>query len=227
MSHYSLSPTCQIKRLADLYETFLGYKTDGYFVEVGAFDGDYVSNTSGLADIGWGGLYIEPVTEYFQKCTQRHQNNAGVKVLHCAIGTEEKDIHINIGGPLSTISDTMVDKFNSLPWAQGYHQGRTETVRQYPLETVLRAQGVPRHFDVMSIDVEGYEWQVVENFPIQQWAPRMVIVELHDTNPEYREEWPSNNLVSDYFRDNRYEVVYKDFSNTVYRYHSVRQQTLP
>lgn len=135
-----------------------------------------------MADIGWQGLYIEPVADYARRCFLRHQKNAGVKVLHCAIGAEEKEIEIHVGGP--------------------------------------------RNFDVMSIDVEGYEWQVVQNFPIQQWAPSLVIVELHDTNPEYQEEWPSNNLVASYFRDNRYEVIYKDFSNTVYRYHTVRQRAL-
>lgn len=179
-----------------------------------------------MADIGWQGLYIEPVADYARRCFLRHQKNAGVKVLHCAIGAEEKEIEIHVGGPLSTISDAMVDKCNGLSWAQGYHQGHVEKVRQYPLERVLRKHGVPRNFDVMSIDVEGYEWQVVQNFPIQQWAPSLVIVELHDTNPEYQEEWPSNNLVASYFRDNHYEVIYKDFSNTVYRYHTVRQRAL-
>jgi hypothetical protein len=135
-----------------------------------------------LADIGWQGLYIEPVADYARRCFLRHQKNAGVKLLHCAIGAVEKEIEIHVGGP--------------------------------------------RNFDVMSIDVEGYEWQVVQNFPIQQWEPSLVIVELHDTNPEYQEEWPSNNLVASYFRDNRYEVLYKDFSNTVYRYHTVRQRAL-
>ena len=135
-----------------------------------------------MADIGWQGLYIEPVADYARRCFLRHQKNAGVKLLHCAIGAVEKEIEIHVGGP--------------------------------------------RNFDVMSIDVEGYEWQVVQNFPIQQWAPSLVIVELHDTNPEYQEEWPSNNLVASYFRDNHYEVIYKDFSNTVYRYHTVRQRAL-
>lgn len=135
-----------------------------------------------MADIGWQGLYIEPVADYARRCFLRHQKNAGVKLLHCAIGAVEKEIEIHVGGP--------------------------------------------RNFDVMSIDVEGYEWQVVQNFPIQQWEPSLVIVELHDTNPEYQEEWPSNNLVASYFRDNRYEVLYKDFSNTVYRYHTVRQRAL-
>jgi FkbM family methyltransferase len=224
MSQYKLSATCQINRLADLYEVFLGHKTDGCFVEVGAFDGEYVSNTSGLADIGWRGLYIEPVTQFAQKCAARHANNRAVEVLHCAAGEDEREIQINIGGPLSTISPTMVEKFNSLTWAQGFHQGEMEKVKQYPLDTILRSRNIPKSFDVLSVDVEGYEWNVLGTFPIQQWKPQIVIIELHDINPEYKEEWPSNNLVSEYMRSNRYDIIYKDFSNTVYKYHDLTQK---
>jgi FkbM family methyltransferase len=226
MSQYKLSATCQISRLADLYEVFLGFKTNGSFVEVGAFDGDYVSNTSGLADIGWRGIYIEPVTQFAQKCAARHAHNAGIEVLHCAAGEDEREIQINIGGPLSTINPTMVEKFNNLPWAQGYHQGIVESIKQYPLDIILRSRNFQKSFDVLSIDVEGYEWNVLSTFPIQQWKPKIVIIELHDTNPEYKEEWASNNLVSEYMRCNRYDIIYKDFSNTVYKFHDVSQSTL-
>lgn len=49
---YPLDATCQIphfKNLSDIYVYIFGYKTDGLFVEVGAYDGESFSNTSGLA----------------------------------------------------------------------------------------------------------------------------------------------------------------------------------
>jgi hypothetical protein len=55
---YTLSATCQIQNLSWIYEMFFAHKKDGTFVEVGAFDGDYASNTSCLADMGWRGHYI-------------------------------------------------------------------------------------------------------------------------------------------------------------------------
>ena len=45
---YNLSPTCQVPRLEVIYERYFGRRIDGCFVEVGAYDGDYASNTSGL-----------------------------------------------------------------------------------------------------------------------------------------------------------------------------------
>src|SRR5690348_3305870 len=85
-SYYRIAADCQIPDLASLFEKYLGRKRDGCFVEVGAYDGQYVSNTCGLADLGWRGFYIEPVPEYFELCKKRHAGNAGIVVSNLAVG---------------------------------------------------------------------------------------------------------------------------------------------
>ncbi|MCX8505445.1 MAG: hypothetical protein ORN98_02375, partial [Alphaproteobacteria bacterium] len=59
--YYPMANDCQIKDLAKHYENLFGKKDKGVFVEIGAFDGQEVSNTAGLADLGWRGVYVEPV----------------------------------------------------------------------------------------------------------------------------------------------------------------------
>ena len=51
--YYAQQPSCQIPYLHHLYSRFLGDRADGVFVEVGAYDGVFVSNTWGLAERGW------------------------------------------------------------------------------------------------------------------------------------------------------------------------------
>ena len=97
---YKLSPTCQIRKLDIIYEQYFGRRTDGYFVEVGAYDGEYSSNTSGLADVGWFGYYIEPVPEYFQLCKARHARNKNITVSQYAVDSESGKVEISKGGPL-------------------------------------------------------------------------------------------------------------------------------
>ena len=215
---YILSPTCQIQKLDKIFERFLGFKKDGVFVEFGAYDGEYVSNTSGLADMGWTGLYIEPVQEYFEQCRERHKKNKKVQVVNLAVGDEPKEVEISIGGPLSTISKETLDRFNELDWAKGYHKGQTQMILQQPLGVILSDNGIPKQFDVMSVDVEGYEWQALKSFPIDEWLPKLVIIELHDNNLDYPHEWEEADKLVDYFETVGYRVVYKDLSNTIY-YH--------
>lgn len=50
---YSIVPECQIPTLPEILEEHIGFRTDGRFVEVGAFDGFKWSNTYMLAEIGW------------------------------------------------------------------------------------------------------------------------------------------------------------------------------
>lgn len=213
---YNLSTTCQIPKLDVVYEQYFGHKTDGCFVEVGAFDGEYASNTSCLADIGWYGFYIEPVPEYFQRCVARHAQNKNITVSQYAIGMETQKVEINVGGPLSTISDKMRKGFDSLDWAKGNFGREKVQVNQVTLEDYLVKNKVKKKFELLVVDVEGYEWNVMRSFDIQEWMPDMIIIELHDQNDDYlflREK--CNNIVR-YFDDNCYKVIFKDFTNTIY-----------
>lgn len=220
---YVLDGRCQIPGLARLYELFLGYRSHGCFVEFGAFDGDYVSNTSGLADLGWRGLYLEPVPEYFRKCVERHRRNGRVSVLNCAVGPEEAEIDIHVGGPLSTASRSALARFQALEWSRGHHGGQEVRARQRLLESVLVENRIEPGFDLLVVDVEGYEWNSLRRFDIDAWKPRMVIIELHDSNVEYDNEWEDCDHLVRYF-DRSYRVVYKDFSNTVYVRRDIRQR---
>ena len=216
-SYYKLSPTCQIPKLHMIYELYFGHKSDGCFVEVGAYDGEYSSNTSGLADIGWFGYYIEPVPEYFLRCKERHVKNKNIVVSQYAIGPKRGTVEINLGGPLSTISEDMKHNFYSLDWAKEcFKEEKKIFAEQITLEDYLTKQEIKPGFELLVVDVEGYEWNVLHPFNISKWKPKMVIIELHDQNDDYlliREE--CNNIVR-YFKENGYKVIYKDFTNTVY-----------
>lgn len=45
------------------------------------------------------------------------------------------------------------------------------------LDHVLKEHKVPPRFDLLSIDVEGSEWHVLNGFSIERYLPRVVIIE--------------------------------------------------
>jgi len=214
---YPVSETCQIPDLDAIYQKYFGRRTDGCFVEVGAFDGEYVSNTSGLADIGWTGHYIEPVPEYAERCKARHARNSRVTVSQVAIGAEPATVEINVAGPLSTISERARRNFQSLDWAKGYFAREERvTVRQLTLNDYLEQHAVKPGFELLSVDVEGYEWEVLRNFDIKKWRPQMVVIELHDQNENYLALREDCKKIVQYFSEHDYKPIYKDSSNTIY-----------
>lgn len=213
---YKPNETCQITNLHWLYEKYFGLIDNGTFVEVGAFDGEYVSNTSFLADLGWYGHYIEPIPDYFNKCQIRHQPNTNTQVHNMAIGNKKDTVRINVSGALSSIDQVATEKFKNLDWAKNLITDDEIEVSQITLNQFLEDKKVDQAFEILSVDVEGYELNVLKGFDIDYWKPKMVIIELHDQNHDYKEMWPKMNKIVRYMEKAEYRVIYKDFTNTVY-----------
>lgn len=216
---YKLSSTCQIKNLSHFYEDLFGKnKTDGYFVEVGAYDGESFSNTSGLADIGWNGLYIEPIKQLAFACAQRHSKNK-VLVANLAIGPEEKIVDIYYGHTLTTLKKEQVDMYEQIDWAKGHHKGEKLQVKQVPLEKVLKKSQVPQNFDLFVVDVEGYEFEVFKSFDLSFWKPKVMIVEIEDQHPsfeKFKDFTKSCKELRSYIKNYGYREYYMDEINTIF-----------
>jgi hypothetical protein len=106
--------TCQISDLESFYENLFGRKTDGIFVEVGAFDGITWSNTSCLANRGWSGIYIEPVKSIFNKLVKNYENKPKITCLNLAIDREAGETTIYDMQQLSTLNPDMVKVYQSI-----------------------------------------------------------------------------------------------------------------
>ena len=214
---YNVPKTCQIDCLNEIYEKYFGYPSKGYFVEVGAYDGEFVSNTSCLADHGWEGLYIEPIYDHYLKCLKRHDKN-NVTVANVAIGLEEGETKIYYGDTLTTLDREQVLRYSEIDWAQ--HIGFTETVcDQMRLDTLMEKINVPKEFDILVVDVEGKEKEVFETFDLDEWKPKMLIVELEDEHPSFQNY---DKLIKDikslreFIKNKGYIEIFKDYINTVF-----------
>ena len=74
----------EISCLDALLEEVLGLTTNATFLETGAYDGITNSKTDHLANIGWQGIYVEPIKEHADKCAALHaENNVSYFCGHC------------------------------------------------------------------------------------------------------------------------------------------------
>jgi FkbM family methyltransferase len=214
---YRVSKTCQIRGMGYLYEKFFGNRKNGVFVEVGAFDGESYSNTSCLADAGWHGHYIEPIPEYHAKCAERHAGNRNTKVHNLGIGDREGVMHLNLGGPMTTANPEHLEAYLGLDWAKGDFNGtRLVKARQMTLDGFLKEQSIHPGFEVLVIDVEGYEPAVFAGLSLDKWRPIMLIVELGDTKSDLPHFQGQYAALYKMICANGYYVVYKDAINSVF-----------
>src|SRR5262249_31403999 len=183
----TVSISCQIQNLRERYESLGLNPHTGYFVELGAFDGESFSNTSFLADQGWSGLYVEPVPAFCARIKLRHLFNLNRVSIDNSAMTETSGISdLHLMGTLSTLSDRSHEAYKTISWAAGLAaHSQTMKVRTDTLQAIFHRHFVPFTFDLMVIDVEGGEEPIVSALFESQWRPRVLIIELCDKHPDF------------------------------------------
>jgi FkbM family methyltransferase len=216
-SYYSLQPSCQVKNLDTLFEIFFGQRDHGTFVEVGANDGISCSNTWGLSERGWRGYMVEPIPSFARECRENHKGHPAVSVHETAIGNREGvEIKFNIAGMLTTANTRLKAEYKTIDWSKNLVTEETKIVVSQSLDTFLVDNGVEAGFDLLVVDVEGFEKEVFSGFSLQTWLPKMLIVELADTHPNLNSTRTSDAKLGLEIAQSGYLTVYKDWINTVF-----------
>jgi FkbM family methyltransferase len=207
MSKYLVHPGSQIEGLAEIYERYLTCET-GTFVEIGAFDGRTCSNTAGLADSGWHGLYVEANPDFAEVCRTKHANNPRVQVHTAAVAEFEGEADFWLIGECSTL----VFDLSAIEW--GGAPGRKIRVKVCTLDTLLENRVLPG-FELLVIDVEQAEIRVLTGFTISRWKPKMVIIEAHENDPAPHRHYKAA-FINDYFARAGYIKVHADHINSIF-----------
>lgn len=204
--------------LHKIYQNVLGYKKDGVFVEVGANDGKTGSFTYNLANIGWKGLYIEPVPRIYEECKKNHENN-DVIVLNMGCDENKGTVAIADGGTLSTMDAEMFHLYRKMKWTQqNFINSYLTNVDVDKLDNILNKYSFKEDFDVFVLDVEGYEEKVLNGFSLNKYKPKIVIIEI----PDQFEEYINNKNLMDKFKKirntftNNYTLIVNDVVDNVY-----------
>jgi hypothetical protein len=128
----------------------------GFYVEVGAGDGIYLSDTYALELKGWTGICIEPDTEQFDKL-QKARTSQNFK---CCI---------------SDFTGKCEFRENKL-WGKIVNKN-CGTMDCFTLGQFLDNANAPRVIDYLSLDVEGGEFVIVKDFPFEKYFIKYITVE--------------------------------------------------
>ncbi len=165
----------------------------GFFVEAGANDGFDQSNTYHLErERGWHGLLVEPVPEL---CRLAAIERPGSRVINCALvatGEDGGEVEIRYGGLRSVIAGSHGSDAADRAWVEpafelGLEEEYRVSVPARTLSSLLDELG-ESEVDLLSLDVEGYEPQVLAGLDLDRHAPRFVLVEVMDRAARERVE---------------------------------------
>lgn len=188
---------------------------NGVFIEVGAVDGIFQSNTNFLEKHkNWTGVLIEPNTEAFNRCVTNREKS---KVFNCALvdyNYDKPEIEMYFrswisgdSGPVTSVFDS---PFNDVPGWESYNNSYMISART--LDSILQEAEIEK-VDFFSLDVEGYELKVLQGFDFKKYKPNFILLEAHNAVGQTEE---IKNLLSECYyvveqpTDHDYLFKYKD-----------------
>ena len=155
------------------------YKRNGYFVEFGATDGVLLSNTWLLEkEFGWQGICAEPNPKFYSKLKQNRQCLVSEAYIG---GTTGKQVEFILADAYGGSCEYANDDSHSDKRAAYVANGDTLTLTAISLNDFLVQSNAPHVIDYLSIDTEGSEFEILENFPFERWQIHLLTIEHNFT----------------------------------------------
>jgi FkbM family methyltransferase len=151
-----------------LYENYFKNKTGGNFIELGALDGLLYSNTKMFEDfLGWKGVLIEPHPYQFE---QLQRNRPQCHLFNALVSNQTEELlfkyfldgHAAVSGVKETLPQILLDLFyENKDWG---HLTKGEIYMKPRTLTEILKTTPFQHFDLLSLDVEGHEYEVLQSW---------------------------------------------------------------
>ena len=204
-----LLKACGIMKPGERWATLLaelGTASDVFFVEIGAMDGmAYDSLYDSIIKHKWQGLLIEPLPDLFAELCETYRGRGGIIFENVAIAEYCGET------TMIRIEPSALDLGLVPPWAKGiasfFHDRNAlggqrisekdfqqirphiihERVQCDTLANILAKHAITK-IDVLQIDVEGYDYHVLNQIDFSRFRPRVIRMEWCNLPPEEKQK---------------------------------------
>lgn len=152
---------------------------NGFFIEAGALDGLFMSNTKLLEDLGWDGILVEPSKKAADSCSK----NRKVLVERCALVSKQYVGDTVMGdfvldGEYGIGAWSSINRYAYGQQAEGLFNAFITKVPARTLESILIERDIKK-VDFLSLDVEGYELEVLKGIDLNYFEVTYILVEVN------------------------------------------------
>ena len=159
-----------------IISTLLGHKKNGFYLDIGCNEPIRYSNTFHLYLNGWKGICIDANDDLVKKFKRVRPLDL---CLRNAISDEEEEVPLYISGQnlVSTINKEFRHEWHK-DWISSE---KIEYIKTVKLDTILEENlksGL--EIDLLTVDVEGQDYQVLKSINLDKYKPKLIVVELHD-----------------------------------------------
>lgn len=195
----------------DIISPYLLKTERGTYVDVGCNEPVRFSNTFSFYLQGWRGVNIDANEELIDLCRKIRKKDISICA---AVSDSEKEVvfHKSKESAVSTIDENRLKEWAKL-WE--FKDEDKKVVTTQTLTKILKEHlGDSRTVDLLSIDVEGHDFNVLKGLNLNIYRPKVIIIECHSIagieNTEIYRYLADNNYVlkgfavlNAYYVDNR------------------------
>jgi hypothetical protein len=181
-------------------------KKNGYFVEIGAYDGITLSNTYLLeTQYDWKGICSEPIPEKYESLKKNRPNS------HCdnnAVFNETgKTVQFDIANDQSVLSG--ISKYIDKHTEEVNKNKKQINVTTITLNDLLNKYDAPSFIEYLSIDTEGTELEILKGCDFDKYSFGFITIEHNFVEPRRSEM--RNFLISKgyrFYKENEFDDDY-------------------
>ena len=174
---------------------------NGRFLDIGAHDGQTLSNTRALALLGWWGTLVEPNPHLFLDLLKRYGNDERFTLINAAMSDKSglTDFFYDSHGPQfsSSISSNAKELFPHLIGSPKFKVN------------AISPKDLTGDFDFVSIDTEGHDLLILKSMRGRLDKTRLVCI-------EHTQEASYEGIIEE-LRHQRFEQVHKSRENIIAR----------
>ena len=191
-----------------ILERLFGGKTCGFYVDVGAHHPRRFSNTCRFYKRGWHGINIEPNPDVLRLFRQKRKRD-----INLEYGVADAEDHLTY----YMFNEPALNSFDqALSEQRQNNQYRivgTKNIAVKRLSGILESH-MPGQIDIdfMSIDVEGYDLQVLRSNDWSRFRPECVLVE----SPDFDLSNPGADPIHIFLDRQNYQLFAKTFNTLFY-----------
>jgi FkbM family methyltransferase len=159
----------------------------GTVLDLGANDGKTLSNSLKVIECGWSGVLVEPSKEAFRRLEKLHGQNEKIVMMNIAVSNVEGELEFFESGShitkedfslLSTLKPSEMSR-----WIGSGTDFNPITVDAITFKTLL-SRSPYKKFDLITIDIEGLDYEVLTQINLREVECKMLIVETNSKEDE-------------------------------------------
>ena len=194
------------------------FKKKGFYLDVGCQHPVSNNNTYLLNKRGWNGMNIDLDPKNIRLFNLERPND--INICKCISSSDsEKDLFFfHYGSPINSLEKkTVKDKSNF----------SLKKIKTFTLNSILKDHNI-ENIDYFNLDVEGHEIDVLKNFDIKLYKPKVVSVEFIDYQMK-KLEFKNNDInrvleseIYKYFTSNNYHFINWSHADLIFVHENIR-----